>query len=145
MVVGSLLGGSPPEAQKEEYHDCNFSWSSLEGQLASHTPSGTLWRDVRRADWQKHETRESRPVAGAAWHEDWASLRRGHWTAQAGKVSEPDDGIKGSCDETEEVKMATRRRRRIVTEPERRGTKLEETETIVMFANCLFVVRVGSW
>lgn len=125
MVVPPL--SVPPEAQKEEYHFCNVCKSSAEEQLESHIPWGVEWRVVRRADWQKQETWVSRLDPGAARHEDWACLRRGQSTAQAGKSSEPDVGIKlfASCDLAVTAKMVMMRRTMNVVEVENRGSDRE--------------------
>jgi hypothetical protein len=110
----------------------------------SHTPSGEEWRDVRRADWQKHETWVALSLDGEARHEAAAFLSVRHWSAQSGKSSEPDDGIKESCDATVEAKVRMVRsiRRVVVVElKRRRESDLDRPMINIM----VFEIRVRVW
>ena len=72
----------------------SFERSDALGQVSSQTPFGWECSVVSRVDWQKHETYIDWDVFGAAGgtQPSWACLRRGQDKAQAGKLSEAEDG-----------------------------------------------------
>ena len=91
VVVEVVTGGALAAAQKLPYQVWSSVRSAGTGQTASQIPQGEFFNVCSRADWQKQELYVVWSVTRAAGGTQaaWACRRRGHDTAQAGKVAVP--------------------------------------------------------